>query len=247
METVKKTAIAATNESRALFNRLKKKYPGKIITSSFLRLEQDLLNNPQNVNFSVTANQSSYASEQRLALQDIFVVEKLGYFIYKRASSTATRGNAKLYTYANPQVFTTAGEAAGLIGLWFGSKTQFTVNGRQLVPYFDMQRFWRVGTAQELVATTQSTALPAGSAGAWPFDTWENDNGLIDFLPSIEINGSDNVIIQQSLNESYVVTPASGTTVNTAMLFMKGFLIQNAADILKQSFKKKVRKVIRAK
>ncbi len=102
-----------------------------VLSQSYLRLEVALSTSITNYQFPVlvndvsSSNTTSFATEQRLNLQDSFVISSLGFFVAAPSSSTAV--DFQLATYPNPYIFSTTNAASSLFN-WYNSSLTLTVN-----------------------------------------------------------------------------------------------------------------------
>lgn len=213
--------IQATDRSRAIFNSLRKR-PGVVTTQSYLRLEQTLGTQGQ-VNFNVLVNDGQAdANERRLAITDAFTVTSLAVVIYKQAAAPAKISAGVLDTFPNPLIYTAAGEAAALQGLYNGFLS-VRVNSVVYIDSLDVYRFYRVGVAQ---AGVETTTTPSGyvqseySRGDYPFYS---------LTPGIRLSGATKNELSLTLPESVAMGGAGGTT-NRVVLYLRGFLEQNGAQ-----------------
>lgn len=94
-ENAYNAAVAAFGESALSTMKL---------TDSYLRLEQNIVAGKTQYNFPILVNNSSQTNtEQRLNLQDSFVVAQFGFFVANPAS--ATDAAYILQTFPDPIVF----------------------------------------------------------------------------------------------------------------------------------------------
>jgi len=110
------------------------------LTQSFLRLEQPLAVGQTLYNFPLLVNQASpqiFNTEQRLNLQDTFVISEIGFFIGLPSSSTDT--TFKPLTYISPFLVTNDAQMQSI----YNGQISITVNNNVLVPNWDLFRHWR--------------------------------------------------------------------------------------------------------
>ena len=128
-----------------------------IITESFLRFEVPLTSS-QVFAFNVQENQGlqTTSTERRLKSSDAFIVNKWGLFL-KKTTATVSNGQAKLFTYPEPTVFSGVDEAANLEEIYNGS---FTVKIDQTTWFdaIDNLRFKRVTEAQQGLAVSTAAS-----------------------------------------------------------------------------------------
>lgn len=218
-----------TNEERAVYQNLKKRY-GKttMISWNSLRLESANLGTQGQIQFVVNENQNSSATPQqvtetRLKNVDQFICTRLGVYL-GYIGSGLSRKQSILMAYPNAQVL--GATPAGLIQSFYtGANLYIQINKRTVYPAFDMYQFYKVGTAQQLVALTQSTALPAGSSGTYLRDDWNETYNGEDMVPTLRLSGNQDNNILINLAESTALAPTSGTLIAVCMI--RGFLLQN--------------------
>jgi hypothetical protein len=219
--------MVSSNDSqvRAILNAVKRDRPDCVITWSYLRSEVALVASQGTIQFPILTNDSPAANnnERRLNISDEFQVVYWGVFLYKKLTAQAIETTI-LNTYPNPTTFSKSGESGALQALYNGFLTA-TINRKQIIPYFDAFNFYKVPNAQ-LGTVSAAIAGPATytiANNAYLSNEW----GMIDTIPSFRLSGA-------VVNQIQLVPPAAqdmtGTaSTNYAVLFMRGFLIQNGA------------------
>jgi hypothetical protein len=190
-----------------------------VLTQSYLRLEQAMVVGQTNILFPILVNQSTggqFNTEQRLQLQDSFVVSELGVFLFV-PTPAATNTNVALLSYPNTTQFTTALSAPAAETLYH-SYLQLAVNKVVLVPAWDV---WR---SRLINQTQQSVAIIAGSAQ-------DQLSGRDDvFFPTepnwVLIGSRANILTLVMPNAFSVVTPTARIVV-----YMRGVLAQNSTSV----------------
>ena len=229
-----KSHVQATNAPRALYNELlsvypKKNYPNRIITDSYLRLEQSIQGTVSTVSFNMLTNQGTgqqaqNVTENRLQITDRFVAASVAILIMKAGSSTSASQSeisvAKPHTFPNGYVFTGANEAENLQAL-YNSQMRITVDSTVYIQSLDVQRFYRVPTSQQNVAVST-----AGSGNLINSDGWDSSSYPFSALtPTITFSGIGKNEIVITLPNS---TNLGGTSSqNFAICWIRGYLIQN--------------------
>lgn len=222
--------MKATNRQRAIYNDLRyNTYAGQrdvIITDSYLRFETTL-GTSTSLSFNTLVNQGAQTvTEHRLNMPDRFCVTDMGFFIRKVAAATPTDGqiaSAQLDTFPNPLTYTGAGEAAALNALY---NSYLTVRIDSVVYYdsLDLLRFYRVPTSQQNVSYV--VASPAGNT--IQADGWDTMNyGFAPIDPTFSLDGKAKNDITVTLPTS--IAMAGTSSVNSAVLIVRGFLLQNAS------------------
>lgn len=222
--------MKATNRQRAIYNDLRDRvYRGQndvIITDSYLRFET-VLGTSTSLSFNTLVNQGAQTvTEHRLNMPDRFCVTDMGFFIRKVAAATPTDAqiaSAQLDTFPNPLTYTGAGEAAALNALY---NSYVTVRIDSVVYYdsLDLLRFYRVPTSQQNVSYV--VASPAGNS--IQADGWDTMNyGFAPIDPTFSLDGKAKNDISVTLPTS--IAMAGTSSVNYAVLIVRGFLLQNAS------------------
>jgi hypothetical protein len=183
------------------------------LTQSFLRSEVALSTSIANYHIPVLVNDNQNASgprvnEKRLNLQDIFVTTEIGVFI---GVGTSTNTAAKLYTYPNATVFTSATDD----DLWsiYNGYLNLTINNEQLLPAWDVIRHYFVPQTQQSASTTDQWA--ASSDGFYPVE------------PGIVMNGAANINFQLTANGA----PATVLANSFIAVIQRGILCQNVTTV----------------
>lgn len=192
-------------------------FPGQNIrqfkcTQSYLRLELALSTTITNYQFQIL-NQttgSQFNTEQRLNLQDSFVVSSLGVFIALPASATATA--FELDTYCNTVKYT---NAAAMNAIYNG-QLQVKINNDVVVPAWDLQQhFYRPQTQLTAAANTPQDQKRLA------------EDSMVAVEPNIIAIGSKNTQIS-------IVLPTALTAVDAnsrLVLLMRGVLAQNSTVV----------------
>lgn len=196
---------------------LSKAFPGANVnqfkcTQSFLRLELALSTAQTRYQFQIL-NQTSgsqFNTEQRLNLQDSFVISSLGVFLGKPSSSTDT--TFELDTYANTVKYT---NAAAMNAIYNGT-LQVAVNNDVIVPAWDVQRhFYRPQT--QLTGATNS-----------PLDQKRlAEDGFYAVEPNVTAIGSKNTVITINLAAALSAVDASSRVI----VYLRGVLAQNSTVV----------------
>lgn len=185
-----------------------------VLTQSYLRLEVAATISNNQWTFNPLQNQATqFNTEQRLTLQDSFVVGEAGVFWYVPSSATAT--DTPLRSWPNPNIFTVANSATSANGLYH-STLKLEINKKVVVPAWDT---WRSYAANQ----TQLT----GAANS-PVDQLSGrDDVFYATEPNWVIIGSRNTI-------PTIVMPNAFTAIQTnarIVLFLRGVLAQNSTSV----------------
>jgi len=192
-----------------------------VLSQSYLRSEIAMSTSTTSYHVPVlindTQNGSSFVTENRLQLQDAFVVSSIGIFVSAPAASTTTA--FPYYTYPNAQVFTTAGAAAALYNLYNGSLS-VTVNNRQIVPSWDIYRHLCVPQTQQATSTGTNTGIDQNDASEF---------GYYPVEPNLVLVGSKNN--QISLNLPAAIGTLQASTAPRIVVIFRGILGQNITSV----------------
>jgi len=237
MRNFNKPTTPTGDGARNIYESLKNQYRGAIITQSYLRCEKQLSTTATtNVSFDILANQGSAStSERRLQITDRFAVTAHSVMIYNTAATAgvaaaADRSQAKLYTWNSPAKFTAA-NATTLESIYNGY-LRMIIDGVTYVDSLDCRRFYRVPVTQ------QGTIVSTGTATTSTFPVQQADGydgthyPFAQVTPSIVLNGAGRNEVQIYTPEATAVSP-SATSVNFVVLYMRGWLIQNASTLNK--------------
>lgn len=223
--------------SRNMYESLKNQYRGAIITQSYLRCEKQLSTTAtSNFAFDVLANQGTPStSERRLQITDRFAITAVSVMMYNATGvagvvASADRSQAKLYTWNSPAKFTAANSTT--LESIYNGYLRMIIDGTTYVDSLDCRRFYRVPVTQ------QGTIVSTGTATASTFpnqqaDGWDGTHyPFCQVTPSVVLNGAGRNEIQIYTPEATAVSP-SATSVNFLVLYLRGFLIQNASTLNK--------------
>ena len=195
-----------------------------VLSQSYLRLEVGLSTSITNYQFPVlvndvsSSNTTSFATEQRLNLQDSFVISSLGFFVAAPSSSTAV--DFQLATYPNPYIFSTTNAASSLFN-WYNSSLTLTVNNRQIVPAYDLYRHYSVPQQQG------GNAYFSGQVQAFRDQQDGGESGFYPIEPAWVLVGSKQNTLQVQLPSAM----AAIQTHSRAILILRGHLAQNSTPV----------------
>jgi hypothetical protein len=193
-----------------------------ILSQSYLRSEVAMSTSTTSYHVPILVNDSqngnAFATENRLNLQDAFVVSSIGVFVSRPAASTTTA--FQYYTYPNAVAFSTAGAADALYNLYNGSMS-VVVNNRQIIPSWDLYRHLFVPQFQ------QGTSSSATNGGIDENDAAEF--GYYPAEPNIVFVGSKNN--QISLNLPSAIGTLQATTAPRIVVIFRGILAQNVTPV----------------
>lgn len=192
-----------------------------VLSQSYLRSEIAMSTSTTSYHVPVlvndTQNGNAFATENRLNLQDAFVVSSIGIFVAAPAASTTTA--FPYFTYPNAQTFSTVGAAAALYNLYNGSLS-ITINNRQIVPSWDIYRHLYVPQTQQATATGTNTAIDQNDASEF---------GYYPVEPNLVLVGSKNN--QISLNLPSAIGTLQASTAPRIVVIFRGILGQNITPV----------------
>lgn len=186
-----------------------------------IRLEVELNTQNNTFNFGVTPNQANssniqYGTEQRLNLQDTFVVSEYAIYVGKPASQNDTQWY--LRTYGNTVDFTAAAALALDTTFYHNGSFQMKCDNDVIIPYRGLVNHYYRGQTQ------QTAALGANSPG----DQFRGaEDGYITDEPNILLIGSKNYVPSIELKSSLASVDA-GTR---AVVIFSGILMQNSTIV----------------
>jgi len=196
-----------------------------VLSQSYLRLEVALSTSITNYQFSVlvndvsSSNTTSFATEQRLNLQDSFVISSLGFFVAAPSSSTAV--DFQLATYPNATIFSTTNAASSLFN-WYNSSLTLTVNNRQIVPAYDLYRHYSVPQTQQ-----QTAPYYAANTQAFRDQQDGGESAFYPIEPAWVLVGSKQNTLQVQLPSAMAAIQAN----SRAILILRGHLAQNSTPV----------------
>jgi len=185
------------------------------LTQSFLRLEQPTVVGQTLYTFPILINQPNptiFNTEQRLNLQDSFVVNELGF--YQALPSSSTDTTFKLLTYVSPFLFVNDAQHQ----IFYNGKLSITVNNNVIMPAWDTVR-------HQLAPQTQQTqALGAGA----PMDQFDGKSyAMYPVEPNITLVGSKNYVVNLTLPSGPTAVEANSRIV----VILRGILAQNSTVV----------------
>lgn len=186
------------------------------LTQSYLRMEAAAAVGPTTYNFLPLINQTPVNNtEQRLNLQDSFVISEIGVFL--GLASGATDSSFIPQTFPDPLIFVTG---AGQLKKLYSGQLKFSVNNNVLLPAWDVLRHYNAGQTQTSVAA----ATPPPNAQV---NQKTGDDGFYPMEPNLILVGSKNNQIQLTLPEGFT-TVDSNTRI---ILMLRGILVQNSTVV----------------
>jgi len=211
------------DNARMLINQLGYDTSHAVLTPSFLRSESLLSTSSASYHVPVLVNDNINGTptirEQRLALQDLFIVAQVQFLL---VSGSSTTGSAKAYTYPNLTAFPT-----GAAQLWnfYNGYFNIQVNNQNILPKWSILQHLDQPQTQQ---NTNFNSATATSPAVFTVDQVSMDQfGLQVCEPNIVLNGASNI------NASFVLPAApSALDSNTYVATMwYGVLAQNCTSV----------------
>jgi len=186
------------------------------LTQSFLRLEQLLTLTNTQLRFPVLVTEQPITNnEQRLNLQDSFVISAVRFSLVAKASAVDTAFIAQ--TYPDPTIFTTGAAALRAV---YNAVFNLSVNNNMLIPAWPLDQHY-------LAPQTQSQAAIPDVSGAL---VNQKDNSTDGFIPC-----EPNIILVGTKNNELVVNLKNALTAVDANTYLQcelyGILAQNSTSI----------------
>jgi hypothetical protein len=193
-----------------------------VLSQSYLRFEVPLSTSVTTYTFDTLVNENTnpnYVTQNKLNLQDAFVVSGIGFFLAVPPTGATTDTAFPLYSYPNQVNFTgTSDDAAYTI---YNGSMQLTVNQRTIITGWDLSRHYFVPQTQQTLAKATVTPwanidqLDLASDGFYPAE------------PNIVMVGSKKNILQVQLNSGL----ASITANSRLVCIFRGILAQNVTPV----------------
>ena len=194
-----------------------------VLSQSFLRFEIALSTTQTQYTFDTLVNENlntNFVTQNKLNLQDSFIVSSVGFFIGIAASSAATETQVPLHTYPDAAKFTTANANNALETVYGGIMT-YTVNQRQIVTGWDLYK-------HKVVPVTQTGTTPTGTAATGIANSTDfGDNGFFPCEPNLILIGSKKNTLSVQLNGTLAAIQANSRLV----CIFQGILGQNCTSV----------------
>lgn len=209
--------------AKTLINQLGYDASHAVLTPSFLRSEVLLTTSAASYHVPVLVNDNQNGTptvrEQRLALQDLFIVSSIQFLL---TSGSSTTGSAKSYTYPNLTAFPTG--AAQLYNVYNGY-FNIQVNNQNVLPKWSLLQHLDVPQTQQ---NTNFNAATATSPAQYSIDQVSMDQYALQVCePNIVLNGASNI-------SASIVLPAAPSAVDSntyVATLWYGILAQNCTSV----------------
>jgi hypothetical protein len=194
-----------------------------VLTPSFLRSEFLLTTTAASYHVPVLINDNQNGTptvrEQRLALQDLFIVSSIQVLL---TSGSSTTGSAKNYTYPNLTAFSTG--AAQLYNLYNGY-LNIQVNNQNVLPKWSLLQHLDIPQQQQ---NTNFNAASATSPAQFAIDQANLDTYAMQVCePNLVLNGASNI-------NASMILPAAPSTLDSntyVATLWYGILAQNCTSV----------------
>jgi len=209
--------------AKTLINQLGYDASHAVLTPSYLRSEVLLSTSAASYHVPVLVNDNQNGTptvrEQRLSLQDLFIVSNIQIVL---TSGSATTGSAKSYTYPNLTAFSTG--AAQLYTVYNGY-FNIQVNNQNVLPKWSMLQHLDIPQTQQ---NTNFNAASATSPAQYSIDQVSMDEfGIVVCEPNLVLNGASNI-------QASIILPAAPTTLDAntyVAVLWYGILAQNCTSV----------------
>jgi len=163
---------------------------------------------------------AQFPTENRLALNDIFVCVDFNVSVAKPSSATDTE--FRLYNYGSQSVFTSSNTATSINAMYNKGYIQWINKQKVVAPHWDLMKHF-------YVPNQQGQSAPYYAANTVPYV--DEYNGAVDGFyptsPNWVFNGAGNINMQLVLPTNLVAVE----TYERLVVQYRGFLIQNASQV----------------
>ena len=209
--------------SKTLIQQLGYDASHAVLTPSYLRSEVALSTSAASYHVPVLVNDNQNGTptvrEQRLSLQDLFIVSGIQILL---TSGSSTNGAAISYTYPNRTAFSTG--AAQLYTLYNGY-LNIQVNNQNVLPKWSVLQHLDIPQTQQ---NTNFNAATATSPAQYTLDQSNFDEYALQVCePNLVLNGASNI-------NASIILPAAPSTVDSntyVSVLWYGILAQNCTSV----------------
>jgi len=209
--------------AKTLINQLGYDASHAVLTPSFLRSEVLLSTSAASYHVPVLINDNQNGTptvrEQRLALQDLFIVSSIQFLL---TSGSSTTGSAKSYTYPNLTAFSTG--AAQLYNVYNGY-FNIQVNNQNVLPKWSLLQHLDIPQQQQ---NTNFNVASVTSPAQFAIDQVSMDTYALQVCePNIVLNGASNI-------NASIVLPAAPSAIDSntyVATLWYGILAQNCTSV----------------
>ena len=209
--------------SKTLIQQLGYDASHAVLTPSYLRSEVALSTSAASYHVPVLVNDNQNGTptvrEQRLSLQDLFIVSGIQILL---TSGSSTNGAAISYTYPNRTAFSTG--AAQLYTVYNGY-LNIQVNNQNVLPKWSVLQHLDIPQTQQ---NTNFNAATATSPAQFSLDQANFDEYALQVCePNLVLNGASNI-------NASIILPAAPSTVDAntyVSVLWYGILAQNCTSV----------------
>jgi hypothetical protein len=209
--------------AKTLINQLGYDASHAVLTPSYLRSEVLLSTTAASYHIPVLVNDNQNGTptvrEQRLSLQDLFIVSGIQIVL---TSGSSTTGSAKSYTYPNLTAFSTG--AAQLYTVYNGY-LNIQVNNQNVLPKWSILQHLDIPQTQQ---NTNFNAATATSPAQYTIDQNSMDTYAMSVCePNLVLNGASNI-------QASIILPAAPSAVDAntyVSVLWYGILAQNCTSV----------------
>jgi hypothetical protein len=209
--------------AKTLINQLGYDASHAVLTPSFLRSEVLLSTTAASYHVPVLVNDNTNGTptvrEQRLALQDLFIVSSVQFLL---TSGSSTTGSAKNYTYPNLTAFPTG--AAQLYNFYNGYFS-IQVNNQNVLPKWSLLQHLDVPQQQQ---NTNFNVASVTSPSQFAIDQASFDEYALQVCePNLVLNGASNI-------QASIILPAAPSAIDSntyVATLWYGILAQNCTSV----------------
>jgi hypothetical protein len=209
--------------SKTLIQQLGYDASHAVLTPSYLRSEVALSTSAASYHVPVLVNDNQNGTptvrEQRLSLQDLFIVSGIQIML---TSGSSTNGAAVSYTYPNRTAFSTG--AAQLYTVYNGY-LNIQVNNQNVLPKWSILQHLDIPQTQQ---NTNFNAATATSPAQYTLDQSSFDEYALQVCePNLVLNGASNI-------NASLILPAAPSTVDAntyVSVLWYGILAQNCTSV----------------
>jgi hypothetical protein len=209
--------------AKTLINQLGYDASHAVLTPSYLRSEVLLATTSAAYHVPVLINDNQNGTptvrEQRLSLQDLFIVSSIQVLLVSGAS---TSGSAKAYSYPNLSAFSTG---SGSLYNVYNGYLNIQVNNQNVLPKWDVLQHLDIPQTQQ---NTNFNSATATSPAQYSIDQVSMDTFAQQVCePNIVLNGASNINASLQL-------PAAPSTLDAntyVAIVWRGILAQNCTSV----------------
>lgn len=226
-----KTASAL---ERKTYQTLRRQYPGKVISQYTLRLESKIENAKSKYEFKLLQEDGgAIKSEVRLNKNDVMFVTAIGLGIYQRNNTNLASPSEcveVVQTYPNEVYFTTGGTFVPRhLEIFYNSRLFLQVGDKVYIPG-SLTRDYRFAPETQQSAASNKSQFMDGA-------------GFVEQPTHYRLRGTDQIDIHLEINSftGMEIENDQANTENRLVLFLKGFIIKQAASLDPVKLKRKLK------